>query len=129
MTPAEVERLREQMETSLKSFVSISEELPPIKSGAELAMREHADSTYKRTISTIAALCRSWTALHAENERMRKALEWYANKENWALREDGSNFRSEIDPDDLQEFRPNRKAEYCGGKRAREALQPIEEGK
>lgn len=54
-----------------------------------------------------------------------EALEFYADRNSWALLEDSSNFRSEIDHDDLQEFRPNRKAEYCGGLKARAALEQL----
>lgn len=57
---------------------------------------------------------------------MREALEYYADKNNWALLEHNSNMRSEISADDLQEFRP-KKAEYCGGKLARTSLAKAEE--
>lgn len=74
----------------------------------------------------------TWECCKKEHEEtlrqhniMREALEFYADKDKWALLEDSSNMRSEIIAKDLQEFRPNKRAEYCGGKRARQALAQI----
>jgi hypothetical protein len=61
----------------------------------------------------------------SRSQKLKEALEFYADRHNWALLEDSSNMRSEISADDLQEFRP-KKAEYCGGQRARKALAEYE---
>jgi hypothetical protein len=62
--------------------------------------------------------------LEVQNAIMYNALQFYADKDNWGNR-DMSNCKQEICAEDLQEFRPNRKALYIGGLLAREALKVV----
>lgn len=64
--------------------------------------------------------------LEAALKDAREALGFYADKLSWNAPDD-SNFMGSIADIDLQEFRPNRKALLVGGKRAREALDKLDE--
>jgi hypothetical protein len=52
------------------------------------------------------------------------ALKFYADKLSW--HDDGSNFIDIINSEDTQEFRPERKSVYIGGRRARSYFKKYE---
>jgi hypothetical protein len=61
--------------------------------------------------------------LESQLKIAKEALGFYADKANW--QSDDSNFSDFINSIDLQEFRPNKKAQYIGGKLARETLEKL----
>lgn len=68
--------------------------------------------------------------LQAENKKLREALEWYANRNNWKFQSYSSDCKDVIDFNDIGCRSYTDEADFAcssGGRRAREALKEIKE--
>jgi hypothetical protein len=68
--------------------------------------------------------------LQAENKKLREALEWYANRNNWKFQSYNSDCKDVIDFNDLGCRSYTVEADFAcssGGRRAREALKEVGE--
>jgi hypothetical protein len=68
--------------------------------------------------------------MQAENKKLREALEWYANRNNWKFQSYTSDCKDVIDFNDLGCRSYTVEADFAcssGGRRAREALKEMED--